>query len=83
MPEMGEADPMTEAALIAVGRFGEATERQMAALRSAIEILRAAYDLEAELERTGEYVITGDTMTKVRDRKQDHAEKTLRASCAV
>ena len=68
MPEMGEADPMTSAALIAVGQFGEATERQIAALWSAIEVLRAAFDLEGQLEKTGEYAITQYTMTKVRDR---------------
>lgn len=62
------ADPATASALLAVGQFGEPVERQVAALSSAIEILRASADLEGRLEQTGEYCITGSTMTKVRDR---------------
>jgi len=59
---------MTSAALLAVGQFGVSTERQIAALESAVAVLKAAGDLEAQLEEKGEYVITSDTMTKVRDR---------------
>ena len=62
-----EADPMTAAALGATGQFGESCDRQIASLWSAIEVLRAANDLETSLEQTGQYVITGSTMTKVRD----------------
>ena len=66
MSDWDDADPVTASALLAVGQFGEPVERQVAALSSAIEILRASADLEGRLERTGEYCITGSTMTKVR-----------------
>jgi hypothetical protein len=67
-----DADPITSAALLAVAQFGVPASRQLAALESAIEILRAAGDLEAQLEEKGEYIITADTMTKVRDRQNGH-----------
>jgi hypothetical protein len=63
---------MTSAALLAVGQFGVSTDWQVAALESAIAVLKAAGDLEAQLEAKGEYVITSDTMTKVRDRNNGH-----------
>jgi hypothetical protein len=63
-----EADPVTATIITTLGQFTLSPEAQLSALSSAIEILSAAHDLEQRLELTGEYCITGGTITKVRDR---------------
>jgi hypothetical protein len=67
-----EADPLTAAALMAVGKFGVPVSHQLAALKAAIAALKATGDVEAQLEEKAEYAIAGDSMFKIRDRiKED------------
>jgi|307.fasta_scaffold2245569_1 hypothetical protein len=68
MSEYQEADPVTSAALLAVCRLSSSVDYQIAALSSAIEILRESAELENRLSQTGEYAATPSQLMRVKER---------------